>query len=358
MSFVSLGSPTDPEATGDGTLLAVTKRNRTLLDQIRIALVGTLIVAGAGGGAIAVAGPLTDAQLRASAVPVSFPSGVDVSDRAARLVGVVTATALDVRPLTPATDGVDVTPAVPLAADYLPVRLTDGTNFYVAGAGGGGGTVQQGARDASAQAWLVDGSAVTQPVTGTVTANAGSGTFTVSCISGCSSAVTPATFIAYYDRIAPAANKYMATLFNTSVTRKVVVQRVVWVPNQFSAVTGVVHDMYLAHITARTAGTTVTIRAVDQNDTLSSGISADSNSTAVTEGWIWKRFIGTSEESPVTVTSLNTYWPNTGGVIVYERREAEKGITLRQNQGLTARTLTSSTVGSLSFVVVFTDEAA
>lgn len=31
----------------------------------------------------------------------------------------------------------DVTPAVPLATDYLPCRLTDGTSFYVAGGGGG-----------------------------------------------------------------------------------------------------------------------------------------------------------------------------------------------------------------------------
>lgn len=35
---------------------------------------------------------------------------------------------------------------------------------------GGGGVVEQGARDASAQAWLVDGSAVTQPVSGPLTA--------------------------------------------------------------------------------------------------------------------------------------------------------------------------------------------
>lgn len=35
---------------------------------------------------------------------------------------------------------VDVTPTSPVANDYLPVRLTDGTNFYVAGGSGGGGT--------------------------------------------------------------------------------------------------------------------------------------------------------------------------------------------------------------------------
>lgn len=34
---------------------------------------------------------------------------------------------------------VDVTPAAPVATDYLPVRLTDGTNYYTASGGGGGG---------------------------------------------------------------------------------------------------------------------------------------------------------------------------------------------------------------------------
>ncbi len=59
---------------------------------------GGLVTSGGGGGS----GGLTDAQLRASPVPV------------------------------------DATPTSPVATDYLPVRLTDGTAFYVAGGGGGG----------------------------------------------------------------------------------------------------------------------------------------------------------------------------------------------------------------------------
>ena len=50
----------------------------------------------------------------------------------------------------------------------------------IGGGGGSGGVVQQGARDATAQAWLVDGSAVTQPVSGTVTANQGGAPWSVS----------------------------------------------------------------------------------------------------------------------------------------------------------------------------------
>jgi hypothetical protein len=128
---------------------------------------------------------------------------------------------------------VDVTPAAPAAGDYLPVRLTDGTNFYAATGGGGGagtsltdrGTFTTGTTpltpvgglfDDTPPADLTTGMAgavrltpkraqhtnlrnqagaevgtssaplrtdptgtTAQPVSGTVTANAGTGTFTV-----------------------------------------------------------------------------------------------------------------------------------------------------------------------------------
>lgn len=187
-----------------------------------------------------------------------------------------------------------------------------------------------------------------------VTSTAG-GALQVECAAGCGTPTEPATFYAYFDRIAPAQNKYMATLFNTSATRKVVVRRIWWLTNNFTAVTGVVHDMYLARITARTAGTSVTVRARDSNDLLSSGITADTGSTSVTEAYIARRFVGASEESPVTTTALPTY-NDRQGTRLYEKPAGEKGETLRQNQGLTIRTLTASTVGVLSFLIEFTDE--
>ena len=166
-------------------------------------------------------------------------------------------------------------------------------------------------------------------------------------------------FYAYYDRIAPAQNKYMATLFNTSATRKVSILRVWWLLNNFTAVTGLVLDCYVARITARTAGTAVTIRARDSNDTVSSGITADTNSTVVTEAFISRRLVGTAEESPVGATSVNTY-NDKQAVLLYEftGRTGEKAETLRQNQGITIRNLTASTVGVMSFCIEFVDEAA
>lgn len=197
---------------------------------------------------------------------------------------------------------------------------------------------------------LWDGTDTAQ-VTGT-----NGGSLQVECAAGCSSAVTPATFVVHCDRIAPAQNKYMCTLFNTSSTRKAVIHRIVAEWNAFTAVTGVVHDMYYARISARTAGTSITIRPNETNDTLSAGISADTNSTSVTESFVWHRFVGSSEESPVTATSINTYGEYQS-TILFEKLEGTKGLVLRQNEGVSIRTLTNSTVGVMSFRIVFTDEA-
>ena len=169
-----------------------------------------------------------------------------------------------------------------------------------------------------------------------------------------------ATYYTYLDRVAPAQNKYMLTLFNTSSTRKVVIRKIIWLTNGITAATGVVHDMYLARITARTVGSGLTIRSRDSNNSLSAGIEADTASTSVTEGYIVQRFIGTSEESVVTATALPTYFGTMGGagVILYAKLPETEGETLRQNQGLSIRTLTNSTAGVMSFLIEFTDEAA
>ena len=164
------------------------------------------------------------------------------------------------------------------------------------------------------------------------------------------------TFYALYDRITPAANKYMATLFNTSATRKVVVHKIWWINASITAVTGVILDQYLARITARTAGTSVTIRTNDTADTLSAGITADTNSTSVTEDHISERFIATSEEPTIAQTQLTAY--SQSGGLIYERTPGTRGVTLRQNQGISLRNITNSTVGQVSYCFEFTDEAA
>ena len=202
----------------------------------------------------------------------------------------------------------------------------------------------------------VDGSAVTQPVSGSV---AVSGTANVNCVSGCSSVAEPATFRVIYDRVVPAQNKYVATLFNTSATRKVVIRRI-WLFNwQITAVTGVLLQFDIKRITARTAGSSVTPMAHDTADTLSAGITADHTSTSVTDSTLINRVFGAGEETKIGALTLeNSISINDAIAIIYAKKDGTKGLTLRQNEGVTIKQVTNSTVGSVSAAIEFTDEPA
>jgi hypothetical protein len=171
---------------------------------------------------------------------------------------------------------------------------------------------------------------------------------------------TPPTFYAVFDRIAPAANKYMATLWNGAAGRKVRIHRIVEYNWRFTAVTGVILEQYLAFITARTAGTAVTIRAMDPDDSLTSGIVAATNDTAITEDHIFRRFGATAEEVKIGALTMENLlglpFPEAGDI--YNVYGNLKPRTLKQNQGVAIRNVTSSTVGDLSYVIEFTDEAA
>jgi len=169
---------------------------------------------------------------------------------------------------------------------------------------------------------------------------------------------TQPSFYAVFDRITLATNKYLATLFNTSSTRKVVIQRI-WVYNwQSGAVVGANGDSVLWRITARTAGTTVTPRAEDSNDTLSAGISADTNSTVVTQDHLIMRIIHSGDETNLA----NANWVNApvfaNHALRYERKSGNRGITLRQNQGISLQWITGDADGTWSIVYEFTDEAS
>lgn len=166
-------------------------------------------------------------------------------------------------------------------------------------------------------------------------------------------------FYAVFDRIAPAANKYMATLFNTSATEKVIITRVLRENWQATAVTGVALEGYLARITTRTAGTAVTIRSNDTLDVLPAGIAADTNSTAVTENHIIQRVWASSEEIVLggsLAAELGFETSGMDGNSIWHKSPGYRGLVLRQNQGISIRNVTSSTVGTSSWVIEFTTD--
>lgn len=168
-------------------------------------------------------------------------------------------------------------------------------------------------------------------------------------------------FYAVFDRIAPAQNKYMATIWNGAAGRMVVVDRVYRCNWQVTAVTGVLLDQELRRITARTAGTNVQIQTEDSNDTVTAGIACDTGSTGVTEGSgaqaLVKRFFAVSEEvvlaTAYVLTGIAAHISD--AQLVWYRKPGSSGLVLRQNQGLSVKNITNSTAGSVSYIVEFRD---
>ena len=170
----------------------------------------------------------------------------------------------------------------------------------------------------------------------------------------------PATFLAIADRIVPAVNKYILTLFNTTATRKVVVQRVFVYNWQTAAVVGTILEYELRKITARTLGATVTPISYDSTDTLTAGITADTTTTAVTDvagaAGLLRRGYTSGEETKIgALTMESSLSVDDDFALVYEKKDGCKGVTLRQNQGVSIKNLTG-TIGSVSVVMLFTDE--
>jgi len=161
-------------------------------------------------------------------------------------------------------------------------------------------------------------------------------------------------FYVVFDRIVPAANKYMATLFNTSSTNVIMIDRIFRFSWQFAGAPDAELDQYLARITARTAGTSVTVHRGDTIDTIPSGIAADTDSMIVTEDHIIRRVPATSAEFQVSATLKNLMAFESNAGVIYERLSDYQGIILRQNEGLSIRNVTAVTTGSVSYVFEFT----
>jgi hypothetical protein len=169
------------------------------------------------------------------------------------------------------------------------------------------------------------------------------------------------SFSAAYDRIAPAAGKFMATLFNTSATRKVVIQRIFAFNWQIANSNDVILDQEVRRITARTVGTSITPTPDDSTDVLSAGITADTNSSAVTQAQLLKRLARTSSEADVGGNKsdwLKNSRTTDALALIYEHRDGMRGWTLRQNQGITILNINNITSGGASYVIDFTDEPA
>lgn len=169
-----------------------------------------------------------------------------------------------------------------------------------------------------------------------------------------------ASFTVVFDRIAPATNKYMAVLWNGSADRKVVLNRVYRFNWQTGAQTGVLLEQELREITARTAGTALTIVADDITDTLTAGILAEHGGGATDGGrGLLRRFYATNEEMALAAASV--VQKDTAllhdAQMVYWRRPGSTGWTIPAGRGIAIKNTTASTVGTCSYVIEFDDNA-
>jgi hypothetical protein len=172
----------------------------------------------------------------------------------------------------------------------------------------------------------------------------------------------PASFRALFTAIVPAQNKYMAVLFNTNTDYNVEVHRIFLVHDNITAATGIVLAQSLIRVSAFTTGTAVTPVAMDPGaDTLPSGISADHNSSAVSDvaSSTIANIVALSEEVILTTTDVfmgvRAAFPQ--GVPVFLSGNGIKPLVLRGAtaacRGIAMKNITSSTAGSCTYCFDF-----
>lgn len=200
----------------------------------------------------------------------------------------------------------DVTPASPVANDYLPVRLTDGSSFYTAG--GSGSSVEQ-------------------------------------------------TFVACATSVVVGNNKSMLSITNATgsgVVIKIYEIRIVNV--QTTAVTGIVGNFELRRIASHSAGTLINTEELDTNNSLNANVTVRAGSTVATESTnlLWRVLYSTDEWGTGTLDVEASDHINQALFSIWNTAQNTQPITLRPNEGLTVKFATNSTAGSFDILVKFT----
>ncbi len=350
-----------------GSVLAIPTGTQTIAGTVTSVITGTVQTAVQSLPNITGSVNVTNAVFPVTGTILALPTGTQTV--AGTVTSVITGTVQTAVTSIPNITGsvnvtnsiFDVTGTVALTAQ--PIRITTTGSLPVSGAFGlqdsSGrqivvGPVASGSTAAGNPVLIagVSGSAVSVPAVVPTEPNSSLLSMVVRNIE-----VTRPTFYAVFDRIAIAANKYIATIFNTDLGKKVVIQRV-WVFNwQTAGVNGLYVLLAMYRISARTAGTSITIYAEDTNDVIDPQITADTNSSSVTQGHLIKRILACGDELSPFDSSYDTMISIMNNALVYERRMGQRGITLRQNQGISIRIEENgSTAGSVSAMIEFTQE--
>lgn len=156
------------------------------------------------------------------------------------------------------------------------------------------------------------------------------------------------------------ANTVHWDIFNADASKIVRVLSVLQIPNITTAVTGIVFDWKLARTTSvGTSGSTQTAWLADTTDTaLDADITCRSKPTGgASEGTILRNYSLSSEETNAATIQIASQGglelvPSAMGVL-----NNNKGIVLRQNEGLRCVQITNSNAGNTGWLIVFTVDA-
>lgn len=162
------------------------------------------------------------------------------------------------------------------------------------------------------------------------------------------------TYFAYVDNVVLAANKFHLSVVNVDAALLLKVRKIFAVDLALAAVTGVAIRFDFKKCTAHSSGTLVVPEKSDSTSpALSANITVRTGAT-VTEGNLLWPYLTTNDEVGAT-NAFPTNVIQQFGNLMMEGDEIQE-LTLRQNEGLCVKQITSSTVGSWGWIMVFTVE--
>ena len=159
------------------------------------------------------------------------------------------------------------------------------------------------------------------------------------------------TFYAVADAIALAANKHHISIFNGTADKMIIVRKLFQINNQLTAATGVALRFSAFRTTAQSAGTAITPVSADLDDVLPGSITVATGAT-VTNSSLMFPYITQSDEMTAANTAVANYLTQYGNLLLDGPEIKE--LRLRPSQGFTIQQITSSTVGSFSWLMAFT----
>lgn len=166
------------------------------------------------------------------------------------------------------------------------------------------------------------------------------------------------TYYALADAVALAANKQHISILNAAASGVIVKVRKIFPINlQLAAATGVALRFDFKLASAHAGGTSITpVKADSANDALPAGVTVRTGATSVTESSLLWPYTCTNDEVGATQAFPSAQLMQAMNSIP-DGNEIQE-LTLNQGEGMTVKQITSSTVGSFAWLMVFTTETA